>query len=106
MYLPLILSFLMMLGITIFALQNGKPWNVKFLLWDFETSQIAVILGSALIGAIIVSIFSLPLLIKKHFREKRLAKQIREIEKKSQELETQSQQNKSSAFTSTTTQLP
>jgi uncharacterized integral membrane protein len=105
MYLPLILSFLMILGITIFALQNGLPLEVRFLVWGFKTSLIAVILGSVLIGATIVSIFSLPLLIKKHFREKRLAKQIREIEKKSQELETQSQQNKSSAFTSSTTQL-
>jgi putative membrane protein len=106
MYLPLILSFLMILGITIFALQNGVPLEVKFLVWGFKTSLIAVILGSVLIGAIIVSIFSLPLLIKKHFREKRLAKQVNELEKKSQELENQSQQKKASAFTSpTTTQL-
>jgi len=95
----------MILGITIFALQNGKPLEVKFLLWHFETSQIAVILGSVLIGAVIVSIFSLPLLIKKHFREKRLAKQLREIEQKSQELKNQSQQKQSSAFTSPTIQL-
>ena len=106
MYLPLILSFLMILGITIFALQNGVPLEVKFLVWGFKTSLIAVILGSVLIGAIIVSIFSLPLLIKKHFREKRLAKQVNELEKKSQELENQSQQKKSSAFTSPTTQIP
>jgi putative membrane protein len=105
MYLPLILSFLMILGITVFALQNGVPLEVNFLLWGFKTSLIAIILGSVLIGAIIVSIFSLPLLIKKHFHEKRLAKQISELEKKSQELENQSQQKKSSAFTSPTTQL-
>jgi len=106
MYLPLILSFLMILGITIFALQNGVPLEVKFLVWGFKTSLIAIILGSLLIGVIIVSIFSLPLLIKKHFREKRLAKQLGEFEKKSQELENQSQQKKASAFTSTTTQIP
>lgn len=106
MYLPLILSFLMILGITIFALQNGVPLEVKFLAWGFKTSLIAVILGALLSGAIIVSIFSLPLLIKKHFREKRMAKQLGDLEKKSQELENQSQQKKASAFTSTTTQLP
>ena len=105
MYLPLILSFLMILGLTVFALQNGGPLEVKFLVWGFKTSIVAVILGSVLIGAIIVSIFSLPLLIKKHFHEKRLAKQISELKKKSQELENQSQQKKSSAFTSPTTQL-
>ena len=106
MYLPLILSFLMILGITIFDLQNGVPLEVKFLAWGFKTSLIAVILGSALIGAIIVSIFALPLLIKRHFREKRMAKQLGELEKKSQELENQSQQKKASAFPSTTNQIP
>ena len=80
MYLPLILSFLMILGITIFTLQNGKPLDVNFLGWEFNTSLIAVILGSTLIGAIIVAIFSLPILTRKHFREKRLSKQVRDLE--------------------------
>ena len=106
MYLPLILSFLMILGITIFALQNGMPLEVNFLAWGFKTSLIAVILGSVLLGAIIVSIFSLPLLIKKHFREKRLAKQLNELEKKFQELENQSQPKQTPAFVPPTTQLP
>lgn len=105
MYLPLILSFLMILGITIFALQNGVPLEVKFLVWGFKTSLIAVILGSVLIGAIIVSIFSVPLLIKKHFCEKRLSKQIVELEKKSQELQNHFQQKEGSDFTPPTTQL-
>jgi len=105
MYLPLILSFLMILGITIFALQNGLPLEVKFLAWGFKSSLIAVILGSALIGALIVSLFSLPLLIKKHFREKRQAKQLSELEKKTQELENQSQQKHDSAFIPPTTTL-
>jgi len=95
----------MILGITIFALQNGMPLEVNFLAWGFKTSLIAVILGSVLLGAIIVSIFSFPLLIKKHFREKRLARHLSELEKKFQELENQSQQKKGPEFVSQPTQL-
>lgn len=94
MYLPLILSFLMILGITIFALQNGMPLEVKFLVWSFKTSLIAVILGSALTGALLVSIFLIPILIKKHFREKRFSRQLTELETKSQEFENQPQEKK------------
>jgi len=89
MYIPLIITFLLILGITIFALQNGMSLEVKFLVWGFNTSLIAVIFASALIGAMIVSAFTLPGIIKKHFREKSLARQVRELEKKSQELEKQ-----------------
>ena len=89
MYIPLIITFLLILGITVFALQNGMPLEVKFLVWGFNTSLIAVIFASALIGAMIVSVFTLPGIIKKHFREKSLARQVRELEDKSQELEKQ-----------------
>ena len=70
----------MILGITIFALQNGQPLEVEFLTWGFESSLIAVILGAALLGAAIVSLFAFPVIIKKHFRERRLAKQVQELE--------------------------
>jgi len=82
MYFSLILSFLIILGITIFALQNGMPLEVKFLFWSFKTSLIAVILGATLTGACLVAIFLIPILIKKHFREKRLARQLGEVEGK------------------------
>ncbi|MCX8012265.1 MAG: LapA family protein [Desulfobacterota bacterium] len=81
MYFSLILSFLIILGITVFALQNGMLLEVNFLFWSFKTSLIAVILGSALTGVFLISLFLVPLLIKKHFREKRFNRQIMELER-------------------------
>ena len=89
MYVPLIITFLLILGITVFAFQNGMPLEVNFFIWGFKTSLIAVIFGSSLIGAIIVAVFTFPGIIKKHFKEKKLSKQVRDLEKKSQELENQ-----------------
>jgi len=54
MYVSLIITFLLILGITIFAFQNGKPTDVKFLIWDYNSSLVLVILGSCLIGAAIL----------------------------------------------------
>lgn len=89
MYLPLIITFVLILGITVFALQNGMPLEVKILTWSIKTSLIAVIFGSALIGGLIVAVFTFPIVIKKHFREKKLTKKSVELEKKTQELENQ-----------------
>lgn len=98
MYIPLITTFVLVLGITIFALQNGQPLEVKFITWGFETSLVAVIFGAAIIGSLIVAVFSFPLIIKKHFRANRLAKQVQELEKKSQELGNELQQKKEADF--------
>ena len=87
MYVSLIVTFLLILGITIFALQNGMPLKVKFFVWEYDTSLVAVVFGSSLIGFIIGFIFTLPGVIRKHFRERKLTRQVHELEKKSQELE-------------------
>jgi len=87
--LSLIITFLLILGITIFALQNGKVTDVKFLLWEYNSSLVIVILGSTLVGAAIMAVMTWPKIIKKHLNERRLTKNVRELEKKTQELERQ-----------------
>ncbi|MBN2467490.1 MAG: LapA family protein [Deltaproteobacteria bacterium] len=89
MYISLIVTFALILGVTIFALQNGMPLEVKFIVWGFHTSLIAVILGSALVGVLIMAVISMPGLVKERFRAKKLQKRVRELENKSQELEHQ-----------------
>lgn len=81
MYVSLITAFLLILGITIFSLQNGKSLEVKFLAWNFETSLLGIVLCAAFVGALIVAVFAFPSVIKSHLREKRLVRQVRELEK-------------------------
>jgi len=85
MYVTLILTFLLILIVTVFGLQNGMPLEVKFLFWNLKTSLIAVIFGSSLIGALIIAILTLPKLASKHLSEKRLAKKLNSISKISEE---------------------
>jgi len=89
MYVSLIVTFILILGTTIFALQNGMPLEVKFFVWVFNTSLIAVIVVSSLIGAVIMATITVPGTIRKHFRAKKLAKEVDELGKKTQELENQ-----------------
>ncbi len=79
MTLSLIVTFILILLVTVFGLQNGMPLNVKFLFWNLHTSLITVIFGSSLIGAAIIAILTLPKLVTKHLNEKRLTKKLNSI---------------------------
>jgi len=87
MYVSLIVTFLLVLGITVFALQNDTMITIKFFIWEYNYTQVVVILGSALAGAAIMAVMTCPPLVKKHFTARRLARQVRDLEKKHQDLE-------------------
>lgn len=52
-------AFLFALFIAVFAIQNYLPVTVAFFTWNFQTSLVIVILGSATFGAMIVLFLSL-----------------------------------------------
>lgn len=53
----ILLALLFALVVAIFATQNATPVPIRFLIWSFpETSLVLIILGSVLLGAIIVGI--------------------------------------------------
>lgn len=55
----LFLAFLLALVTAAFALQNTDPVSVQFLVWQYDTSLVLVILGSLAIGAILAVIASI-----------------------------------------------
>ncbi len=84
MTITLIVTFILILLVSIFGFQNGMPLDVKFLFWNIHTSLIAVIFGSTLLGALIVAVLAVPKLVKKHFNEKKLTKKLDGVAKLSQ----------------------
>ena len=89
MYISLIVTFLLVLGITIFALQNDTTIAIKFFIWEYSYTQVVVILGSAVVGAAIMAIMTWPNMIKTHLKTRKLTRQMRDLEKKNQDLESQ-----------------
>jgi len=65
MYLSLIITFLLLLGIIITAIQNSMPLDFKFFTWNFQISITAFIFYSSLIGGAIVAVLTLPKLPRK-----------------------------------------
>lgn len=53
----LIITSIISIGVAILALQNGTPTLLNFIVWEFETPLICVILGSFLAGALASSVF-------------------------------------------------
>jgi len=82
MYLSRIITFLLILGITIFALQNSVPLDITFFIWQFRTSLVAVIFAACSVGLLIGLVFTLPRLTRKHLREKKLIKVARDLEER------------------------
>ena len=53
------IAFLILVAIAIFAVQNSNapPVIIKFLIWKFETSLVYTILGSIVLGILLVLFF-------------------------------------------------
>ena len=82
MYLTLIITFLLLLGIIIPSIQNIMPLELKFITWNLQTSFAALILSSALIGGAIVAVLALPKLIRKTLDVRSLNKGIYKLKEK------------------------
>jgi len=87
MYLSLIITFFLLLGIIITSLQNGMPLELKFITWNLQMSFTALILYSSLIGGAIVAVLALPKLVRKSLDVRSLNREIYKLKGKILELE-------------------
>jgi len=76
MYFSLIITFLLLLGIIVASIQNSMPLEFKFIMWKLQMSLTALILYSALLGAAIVAVLSLPKLFSKYLKVRGMRKEI------------------------------
>jgi len=82
MYLSLIITFLLLLGIIIPTIQNSMPLELKFIIWNLQLSVAALTFNSALIGGAIVAILILPKLMRKTLDVRSLKKEIHKLKGK------------------------
>jgi len=87
MYLSLIITFLLLLGIIITSLQNSMPLELKFITWNLQMSSTALILYSSLIGGAIVAVLASPKLVRKSLDVRSLNREIYKLKGKILELE-------------------
>jgi uncharacterized integral membrane protein len=76
------LTFVIVLGVAIFAVQNAAtpPVPIKFLFWSFETSLIPMILGSVGSGMLIILLLWVPRALRSSFRVKAFRKEIEHLQ--------------------------
>lgn len=87
MYLSLIITFLLLLGLVIASLQNSMPLELKLITWNLQMSFADLILYSSLIGGAIVAVLALPKLVRKSVDVRNLNREIYKLKKKIVELE-------------------
>lgn len=76
MYFSLIITFLLLLGIIVASIQNSMPLEFKFFTWKLQISLTALILYSAVLGAAIVAVLTLPRLFSKYLKVRGMSKEI------------------------------
>ena len=76
MIFSLIITVLLLSGLTIVGIQNSGPVELKFFIWEFQMSLAAVIFYSTLFGGAIVAVLSVPKMVSKHLKVKSLNKEL------------------------------
>ena len=89
MYFSLIITFLLLLGIIVASIQNNVSIDLKFFSWKLQLSLAALMFYSALIGAAVVAILTLPKLVSRYLKIRGLKKEIDGLKRKTLELEKQ-----------------
>ena len=87
MYLPLTVTFLLLLGIIITSAQNSMPLELKFIIWKLEVSLAALILYASAVGGAIVAVLTLPKLVSKYLKVRSLNKELHDLKMRTVELE-------------------
>lgn len=76
MYLSLIITFLLLLGIIIAGIQNSMSLDLTFLTWKLQMSLMAIIFYASLFGGAIVAVLTLPKLFSKYLKVRGMSKEI------------------------------
>jgi uncharacterized integral membrane protein len=87
MYFSLIVTFILLMFIIVAGIQNTMPVDLKFLTWKYQISVMGLIFYSALIGGAIIAVISLPKLVSKSLKVKRLTNEIHKLKMKTADLE-------------------
>jgi lipopolysaccharide assembly protein A len=83
----LFIAFLFAILIAVFALQNTVAVSVHFLVWDYDTSLVLIILGSAMLGAMLTFLASLGPRFKRARHTRQLEETVRSQGERIRELE-------------------
>jgi len=96
MYFSLIITFLLVLVVVIASIQNSMVLEIKFMTWNLQLSLSAIIFYFSLVGAAIVAVLTLPKLLMKSFRVRKLKKEIYELKRNSIDIEQQQKEGSGS----------
>jgi len=87
MYIPLIITFLIVLVVIVAAIQNNATADIHFITWKLTLTLSALMVYFSILGAAIVAVLTLPKLAMKHLKVRRLTKEIVQLKKKAIDLE-------------------
>jgi len=83
----LIIALVFAILVAVFSIQNSGPVSLLFFGWEFSTSLVVVVLGAAVLGALIMWIIGSFKQLKVKKEKRNLKKQIKNLEDEKNNLE-------------------
>jgi len=87
MIISIIITVLLLSGLTIVGAQNRIPIELEFFIWKFQMSLAAVIFYSSLFGGAIIAVLTVPKMVSKHLKVNNLNKELYKLKKQAFEIE-------------------
>jgi len=76
----IIVGIILMFLVAVLALQNSMTVTINFIAWNFETSLVLVILGSAALGFLVALCWALYSKAKNYLAGRKIKEQIKALE--------------------------
>ena len=82
----LIIALVFAILVAVFSIQNSGPVSLLFFGWEFSTSLVVVVLGSAVLGALIMWVISSFKQLQDKKEKKKLKNEIKNLEEEKESL--------------------
>lgn len=87
MYVSLIVTFLLLMGLVVAGIQNTASFEVRFLAWSLHMSLTGIIFYASVFGGAIVAVLTLPKMLRLKLKNRSQRREARELRLRLESLE-------------------
>jgi len=87
MYLSLIVTFVLLMGLVIAGIQNTASFEIRFLAWSMQMSLTGMIFYASVLGGSIVAVLTLPRMVRLMWRSRSQQRETRDLRQRLESFE-------------------
>ena len=79
MYLSLIVTFFLLMGLVVAGIQNTASFEIRFLAWSMRMSLAGIIFYASMLGGSIVAVLTLPRMVRLMLKSRSQRREARDL---------------------------